>query len=66
MGQKQTAVTGKNSIMIHGPKTDGSYLVDSGPPTARCSRSACSLERPRVLKHFQDLWAIRAGRFIDP
>jgi hypothetical protein len=28
MGQKQTAVTGKNRIMIYGPKTDGSYLVE--------------------------------------
>jgi hypothetical protein len=28
MGQKQTAVTGKNRIMIYGPKTDSSYLVE--------------------------------------
>jgi hypothetical protein len=27
MGQKETAVSGKNRIMIFGPKTDGTYVV---------------------------------------
>jgi hypothetical protein len=28
MGQKEMAITGKNRIMIYGPKTDGTYLVE--------------------------------------
>jgi len=28
MGQKETAVSGKNRIMIFGPKTDGTYVVE--------------------------------------
>jgi hypothetical protein len=28
MGQKETAVTAKNHIMIYGPKSDGTYIVE--------------------------------------
>jgi hypothetical protein len=28
MGQKEMAVAGKNQIMIYGPKTDGTYIVE--------------------------------------
>jgi hypothetical protein len=28
MGQKETAMNGKNRIMIYGPKTDGTYVVE--------------------------------------
>ena len=28
MGQKETAVSGKNRIMIYGPKNDGTYVVE--------------------------------------
>jgi hypothetical protein len=28
MGQKETAMNGKNRIMIYGPKADGTYLVE--------------------------------------
>ena len=28
MGQKEPAVSGKNRIMIFGPKTDGTYVVE--------------------------------------
>jgi hypothetical protein len=28
MGQKETAVSGKNRIMIFGPKPDGTYVVE--------------------------------------
>jgi hypothetical protein len=29
MGEKETAVSGKNRIMIYGPKSDGTYIVES-------------------------------------
>jgi hypothetical protein len=29
MGQKETAMTGKNRIMIYGPKNDGTYVVET-------------------------------------
>jgi hypothetical protein len=28
MGQQETMMTGKNRIMIFGPKTDGTYVVE--------------------------------------
>ena len=28
MGQKEMAMTGKNRIMIYGPKNDGTYIVE--------------------------------------
>jgi len=28
MGQKETATTNKNRIMIYGPKNDGTYVVE--------------------------------------
>jgi hypothetical protein len=28
MGQEETAVTGKNRIMIYGPKNDGTYIIE--------------------------------------
>jgi hypothetical protein len=28
LGQKEMAMTGKNRIMIYGPKTDGTYIVE--------------------------------------
>ena len=28
MGQKETATTNKNRIMIYGPKTDGTYVIE--------------------------------------
>jgi len=28
MGQQEMAMTGKNRIMIYGPKTDGTYVVE--------------------------------------
>jgi hypothetical protein len=32
MGQKETAITNKNRIMIYGPKSDGTYVIDLGRP----------------------------------
>jgi hypothetical protein len=47
MGQKETAVSGKNRIMILGPKTDGTYVIEfSERPRARRSRSQSQETRP--------------------
>src|SRR5215467_3496951 len=58
MGQKEMAMTGKNRIMIYGPKNDGTYIVEfrtaagealtisvgPAPPVALCLMgSACRM-----------------------
>jgi hypothetical protein len=40
MGQKETAV-GKNRIMIFGPKTDGTYVVEFRTAAGDTSKNAC-------------------------
>ena len=54
MGQKETAVSGKNRIMIFGPKTDGTYVVEFR--TAAGEALAISIPRAeaRVIRHFQE------------
>jgi hypothetical protein len=67
MGQKETAVTNKNRIMIYGPKTDGSYVIEFR--TAAGEALAISIPRTKaaVIRHFQErmpLWAVCAGRSV--
>jgi hypothetical protein len=45
MRQQETMVTGKNRIMIYGPKTDGRYVVKFRTAASRW-RSRCRAERP--------------------
>jgi hypothetical protein len=54
MGQKETAVSGKNRIMIYGPKTDGTYVVEFR--TAAGDALAISIPRTEasVVRHFQE------------
>jgi hypothetical protein len=64
MGQKETAVTatGKNRIMIYGPKNDGTYIVEFR--TAEDEALAISIpgSEAAVIRHFQErLWALRPG-----
>jgi hypothetical protein len=46
--------TGKNGIMIYGPKTDGTYLVEFR--TAEGQSLAISIPRTEtaVIRHFQE------------
>ena len=44
MGEREVAVTGKNRIMIFGPKTDGTYVVEF--------RTAA--DETAVIRHFQE------------
>jgi hypothetical protein len=54
MGQKETAASGKNRIMIFGPKTDGTYIVEFR--TADGDVLAISIPRTEaaVVRHFQE------------
>ena len=56
MGQKEMAITpdGKNRIMIFGPKTDGTYVVEFR--TAEGESLAISIARTEiaVIRHFQE------------
>jgi len=48
------AMTGKNRIMIYGPKTDGTYVVEFR--TAQGEALAISIPRSEaaVIRHFQE------------
>jgi hypothetical protein len=54
MGQKETAVSSKNRIMIFGPKDDGTYVVEFR--TAGGEALAISIPRTKagVIRHFQE------------
>jgi hypothetical protein len=54
MGQKETAMNGKNRIMIYGPKTDETYVVEF--KTAAGEALAISIPRTEaaVIRHFQE------------
>jgi hypothetical protein len=53
MGQKETATTNKNRVMIYGPKTDDTYVIEFS--TAAGEALAISVPRNEtVLKHFQE------------
>jgi hypothetical protein len=54
MGKQETAVTGKNRIMIYGPKADSTYFIEF--KTAAGEALAISVPRGEtaVLKHFQE------------
>jgi len=67
MGQKETAVSGKNRIMIFGPKTDGTYVVEFR--TAAGEALAISIPRTEAssgptLPRTHALRAVRAGRSV--
>jgi hypothetical protein len=53
MGQQEMAMTGKNRILIYGPKNDGTYVVKL--TTAAGEALAISIPRTEaaVIRHFQ-------------
>jgi hypothetical protein len=66
LGQREMAMTadGKNRIMIFGPKTDGTYIIEFR--TAAGEALAISIPRTEtaVVRYFQErmpYWAVRAG-----
>jgi hypothetical protein len=53
MGQEETAVTGKNRIMIYGPKNDGTYIIEFKAAAGEALAISVPAGETRVLKHFQ-------------
>jgi hypothetical protein len=66
-GQKEMAVTGKNRIMIYGPKDDGTYIIEfktaAGEAIPATPKSAPSLVG-RLLGCFQPV--MRFARLLAP
>jgi hypothetical protein len=54
MGQQETMVTGKNRIMIYGPKNDGTYIVEFRMADGEALAISVPRGETRVLKHFQE------------
>src|SRR5215831_7574481 len=54
MGKQEMAMTGKNRIMVYGPKNDGTYIVEFR--TAKGETLAISIPQGEtaVLKYFQE------------
>ena len=46
--------TGKNRIMIFGPKTDGPYVVEFRTAAGEALAISVPAGETRVLKHFQE------------
>jgi hypothetical protein len=54
MGQEETAVTGKNQIMIYGPKKDGTYIIEFKTAAGEALAVSVPAGETRVLKYFQE------------
>ncbi len=53
-GQQETMVTGKNRIMIYGPKIDGTYVVEFRMADGEVLAISVPAGETRVLKHFPE------------
>ena len=55
--------SGHNRIMIYGPKSDGTYIIEFRMADGESLAISVPASETRVLKHFQSrIWAGRAGR----
>jgi hypothetical protein len=54
MEQKETAVSGKNHIMIYGPKTDGTYIVEFRTAAGEALATSIPRTEASVVRHFQE------------
>ena len=54
MGQQETAMNAKNRIMIYGPKSDGTYVVEFRMSDGEALAISVPAGETRVLKHFQE------------
>jgi hypothetical protein len=54
MGQKETAVTNKNRIMIYGPKNDGTYIVEFRTAEGEALAISIPGNEAAVIRHFQE------------
>jgi hypothetical protein len=46
--------SGKNRIMIYGPKTDGTYIIEFKTAAGEALAISVPAGETRVLKHFQE------------
>jgi hypothetical protein len=56
--------TGKNRIMIYGPKEDGTYVVEFKTAAGEAMAISISRTEAAVIRHFSRtdaIWAVRAG-----
>jgi hypothetical protein len=63
------AMTGKNRIMIYGPKDDGTYVVEFRTAAGRCAGDLNPENqdgRDPALSGADAVWAIRAGGDLKP
>ena len=54
MGKQETALIAKNRIMIYGPKSDGTYIVEFKTADGEALAISVPAGETRVLKHFQE------------
>jgi hypothetical protein len=56
MGQEQMAVAtaGTNRIMIYGPKSDGTYIIEFKTAAGETLAISIPGSEARVLRHFQE------------
>jgi hypothetical protein len=54
MGQKETATTNKNRIMIYGPKTDGTYVIEFRTTAGEALAISIPRTEAGVVRHFQE------------
>jgi|AmaraimetFIIA100_FD_contig_121_314927_length_1956_multi_5_in_0_out_0_3 hypothetical protein len=56
-GAKETAVTGKNRIMIYGPKNDGTYIVEFRTTAGEALAISIPATETRVIRYFRERMA---------
>jgi hypothetical protein len=64
---KEMAMTGKNRIMIYGPKDDGTYIVEFRTATGEALAISIPRTETAVIRHFQERMpygAFRARRSV--
>src|SRR5262249_18747624 len=61
MGQKETATTNKNRIMIYGPKTDGTYVIEFRTAAGEALAISVPRNETAVLNTSR---SVRAGRSV--
>ena len=54
MGQKEMAVSGKNRIMIYGPKSDGTYIVEFRTAAGEALAISIPSTEVSVVRYFQE------------
>jgi hypothetical protein len=54
MRQKEMAMTGKNRIMIYGPKSDSTYIVEFRTADGEALAISIPGGEARVIRHFQE------------